>query len=83
MQQAIRSIHPGGYVGYVGVLHGVTLDGQELFFQHVQLHGGPAPVRQYLPELIELVWNRKIDPGKGLRPHAAARPGSGELPCHG
>ena len=64
MQQAIRSARPGGYVGYVGVPHGVTLDGQELFFEHVHLHGGPAPVRQYLPELIDLVWNRKIDPGK-------------------
>src|SRR4051794_30561165 len=64
MWQAIRSTRPGGYVGYVGVPHGVTLDGQELFFEHVHLHGGPAPVRQYLPELIDLVWNRKIDPGK-------------------
>jgi len=64
MQQAIRSARPGGYVGYVGVPHGVTLDGQELFFEHVHLHGGPAPVRQYLPELIALVWNGKIDPGK-------------------
>jgi threonine dehydrogenase-like Zn-dependent dehydrogenase len=64
MRQAIRSTRPGGYVGYVGVPHGVTLDGQELFFEHVHLHGGPAPVRQYLPELIGLVWNGKIDPGK-------------------
>jgi threonine dehydrogenase-like Zn-dependent dehydrogenase len=51
-------------VGYVGVPHGVALDGQELFYTHVHLHGGPAPVRQYLPELIELVWERKINPGK-------------------
>jgi threonine dehydrogenase-like Zn-dependent dehydrogenase len=64
MQQAIRSARPGGYVGYVGVPHGVTLDGQELFFEHVHLHGGPAPVRQYLPELIELVWNGTINPGR-------------------
>jgi hypothetical protein len=27
-------------------------------------HGGPAPVRRYLPELIDLIWNRRIDPGK-------------------
>ena len=64
MMQAIRSTRPGGSVGYVGVPHGVALDGQELFFAHVHLHGGPAPVRRYLPELIDLVWNRKIDPGK-------------------
>jgi len=49
MLQAIRSTRPGGHVGYVGVAHGVALDGQELFFSHVHLHGGPAPVRQYLP----------------------------------
>ena len=62
--QAIRSTRAGGHVGYVGVSHGVALDGQELFFSHVHLHGGPAPVRQYLPTLIELIWNRSIDPGK-------------------
>ncbi|RYV53037.1 IMP dehydrogenase [Pengzhenrongella frigida] len=64
MMQAIRSTRPGGSVGYVGVSHGVELPGQELFFSHVHLHGGPAPVRQYLPELIDLVWTRQIDPGK-------------------
>jgi threonine dehydrogenase-like Zn-dependent dehydrogenase len=64
MMQAIHAARPGGYVGYVGVPHGVTLDGQELFFEHVHLHGGPAPVRQYLPELIGLVCDGKIDPGK-------------------
>jgi threonine dehydrogenase-like Zn-dependent dehydrogenase len=64
MLQAIRSTRPGGYVGYVGVPHGVELDGEQLFFDHVHLHGGPAPVRRYLPKLIELVWKRKINPGK-------------------
>jgi len=64
MTQAIHSTRPGGTVGYVGVPHGVELKGEELFFEHVRLFGGPAPVRHYLPELIELVWNRKINPGK-------------------
>jgi threonine dehydrogenase-like Zn-dependent dehydrogenase len=64
MMQAIRATRPGGSVGYVGVPHGVELNGEELFYTHVHLHGGPAPVRRYLPELIELVWNRKINPGK-------------------
>jgi threonine dehydrogenase-like Zn-dependent dehydrogenase len=64
MMQAIRATRPGGHVGYVGVAHGVELPGEELFFSHVHLHGGPAPVRRFLPELIELIWNRKIDPGK-------------------
>ena len=64
MMQAISSARKGGYVGYVGVPHGVELDGENLFYAHVHLHGGPAPVRRYLPDLIKLVWNKKINPGK-------------------
>ena len=64
MMQAIRCARKGGYVSYVGVPHGVELNGEELFFSHVHLHGGPAPVRRYLPTLIDLVWNQKINPGK-------------------
>jgi threonine dehydrogenase-like Zn-dependent dehydrogenase len=64
MIQGINSTRPGGYIGYVGVPHGVSLDGEKLFFAHVHLHGGPAPVRRYLPKLIELVLDGKINPGK-------------------
>jgi threonine dehydrogenase-like Zn-dependent dehydrogenase len=64
MMQAIRATRPGGHVGYVGVAHGVALPGDELFFSHVHLHGGPAPVRRFLPQLVDLVWNREIDPGE-------------------
>ena len=64
MMQAIRSTRPGGHVGYVGVSHDVELLGLELFFSGVHLHGGPAPVRRFLPDLIDLIWNRTIDPGK-------------------
>ncbi len=64
MMQAIRSARPGGYVGYVGVAHEVELPGEEMFFSLVHLHGGPAPVRRFLPELVDLIWNREIDPGK-------------------
>jgi threonine dehydrogenase-like Zn-dependent dehydrogenase len=64
MLQAIGSTRPGGHVGYVGVAHDVELPGKELFYSHVHLHGGPAPVRRFLPELIDLIWNRQIDPGK-------------------
>jgi threonine dehydrogenase-like Zn-dependent dehydrogenase len=64
MMQAIGSTRPGGYMGYVGVPHGVQIEGQALFFAHVHLHGGPAPVRRHLPTLIDLIWKRKIDPGK-------------------
>jgi threonine dehydrogenase-like Zn-dependent dehydrogenase len=62
--QAIRSTRRGGYVGYVGVPHGVDLNGEELFYAHVHLHGGPAPVRRFLPELIDMVWKGRINPGK-------------------
>ena len=64
MLQAIRATRPGGHVGYVGVAHDVQLPGDELFFSHVHLHGGPAPVRRFLPELIDLIGDRQIDPGK-------------------
>jgi threonine dehydrogenase-like Zn-dependent dehydrogenase len=64
MMQAIRAVRPGGHVGFVGVPHGVEIPGAELFFSHVRLHGGPAPVRRFLPQLIDLIWNRTIDPGR-------------------
>jgi threonine dehydrogenase-like Zn-dependent dehydrogenase len=64
MMQAIRATRPGGHVGYVGVSHGVALPGLELFFAEVHLLGGPAPVRRYLPELIDLIWKEEIKPGR-------------------
>ncbi|MER6142436.1 zinc-dependent alcohol dehydrogenase family protein [Streptomyces sparsogenes] len=64
MRQALHSARPGGNVGFVGVPHDVAVDGQELFFSHVGLRGGPAPVRRYLPDLIERVLGGHIDPGK-------------------
>ncbi|MCX5215304.1 zinc-dependent alcohol dehydrogenase family protein [Kitasatospora sp. NBC_00240] len=64
MQQALHSARPGGSVGFVGVPHDVAIDGQELFFSHVGLRGGPAPVRRYLPDLIDRVLTGRIDPGK-------------------
>ncbi|HWV25561.1 MAG TPA: zinc-dependent alcohol dehydrogenase family protein [Thermomicrobiales bacterium] len=64
MMQAIHSTRPGGHVGYVGVSHGVELPGEDLFFAEVHLMGGPAPVRRFLPELIDRIWTRQINPGK-------------------
>ncbi|GAB3271084.1 zinc-dependent alcohol dehydrogenase family protein [Kineosporia babensis] len=64
MMQAVRSSRRGGHVGYVGVSHDVNLPGQEMFYSHVHLHGGPAPVRGYLPELLDLILSDKIDPGQ-------------------
>jgi threonine dehydrogenase-like Zn-dependent dehydrogenase len=64
MLQAIRAARPGGHVGFVGVGHGVSVPGMDLFWSLAHLHGGPAPVRRFLPQLIDLIWNRQIDPGK-------------------
>jgi threonine dehydrogenase-like Zn-dependent dehydrogenase len=64
MTQAISATRPGGHVGFVGVAHGVAIEGMDLFWSLAHLHGGPAPVRRFLPELIDLIWNRRINPGK-------------------
>jgi threonine dehydrogenase-like Zn-dependent dehydrogenase len=64
MLQALRSTRPGGLVGYVGVPHGVELPVREMFFDNVGLRGGPAPVRRFLPDLMERVWDRRIEPGR-------------------
>ncbi|MER6976420.1 zinc-dependent alcohol dehydrogenase family protein [Streptomyces carpinensis] len=64
MRQALHATRPGGNVGFVGVPHDVAVDGQELFFSHVGLRGGPAPVRGYLPDLIDRVLTGRINPGK-------------------
>lgn len=63
MMQAIHATRPGGHVGYVGVSHGVELDGLDLFFSTVSLLGGPAPARRFLPDLIDLIMTDRIDPG--------------------
>ncbi len=63
MHQAIRATRAGGHTGFVGVSHGVEIDGMELFGAGIHLHGGAAPVRRFLPELIQLIWDREIDPG--------------------
>ena len=62
--QAVRSTRPGGHVGYVGVSHDVTLPGAEMFFSHVHLHGGPAPVRRFLPDLMDRITRGEIQPGR-------------------
>lgn len=64
MNQALQSARPGAMIGYVGVPHGVNFEGQQLFFAQRGLMGGPAPVRRFLPHLIDLVLQRKINPGK-------------------
>jgi threonine dehydrogenase-like Zn-dependent dehydrogenase len=72
MMQAIRSTRPGGHVGFVAVLHDVELPDDELFFSQVHLHGGPAPVRRFLPQLVDLIGKTGDRPRQGLRPDVAA-----------
>src|SRR5688572_27936844 len=64
MMLAHRATRPGEHVGFVGFAHGFTVPGMDLFWSLVHLHGGPASVRRFLPELIDLIWTRQIDPGK-------------------
>jgi threonine dehydrogenase-like Zn-dependent dehydrogenase len=62
--QAIGATRPGGHLGFVGVNYEVAIPGPDLFFAGIHVHGGPAPVRRFLPQLIDLIGNRQIDPGK-------------------
>jgi threonine dehydrogenase-like Zn-dependent dehydrogenase len=64
MMQAVGATRPGGHVGFVGVLHDVEIAGDDIFMTHVHVHGGPAPVRRFLPDLIDRIWNRQINPGR-------------------
>lgn len=64
MSQAISCARPGGHIGFVGVPHGVQIAGQDLFFAQKNLMGGPAPVRRFLPYLMDLVLKREINPGR-------------------
>jgi threonine dehydrogenase-like Zn-dependent dehydrogenase len=60
---AFRVARAGSTVGFVGVPHGVQLPVGAMFGQNIGLAGGVAPVRKYLPELLELVTSGAIDPG--------------------
>jgi threonine dehydrogenase-like Zn-dependent dehydrogenase len=62
--QALTSARPGGMVGWVGVPHVTDIPQQHMFWRNVGLRGGPAPVRAYLPDLLERVWDARIEPGK-------------------
>ncbi|MBN9327333.1 MAG: zinc-binding dehydrogenase, partial [Cellulomonas sp.] len=64
VSQALASARPGAMVGWVGVPHITELPQNHMFWKNVGLRGGPAPVRAYLPELLQLVWERRIEPGK-------------------
>ncbi len=64
MRTAFDVARPGSTVGFVGVPHGVELPVRRMFQKNVGLAGGMAPVRRYLPDLLELVTSGRIEPGK-------------------
>jgi threonine dehydrogenase-like Zn-dependent dehydrogenase len=66
MATAIGVARPGSTVGYVGVPHGVELPVETMFFQNIGLRGGGAPVRTYIPELLDDVLEGRINPGRVL-----------------
>ena len=63
MRQAFAVARPGAMVGFVGVPHDVNLPVDRMFAKNVGLAGGVAPVRRYLPELLELVTSGAVNPG--------------------
>jgi threonine dehydrogenase-like Zn-dependent dehydrogenase len=63
MKQALRSARPGAMVGYVGVPHGVNLPINAMFGRNVGVAGGMAPVRKYLPDLLERTLSGAVDAG--------------------
>ncbi|MCW2754286.1 MAG: dehydrogenase [Marmoricola sp.] len=63
MRMAFSAARPGAMVGFVGVPHGVKLPVDRMFAKNVGLAGGVAPVRRYLPELLEMVTSGTVNPG--------------------
>src|SRR5215831_799890 len=60
---SVSMARPGGMVGVVGAFHG---SGQVLiermFFKNIGLHGGMAPARAYMPELLNEVLEGRLNP---------------------
>jgi threonine dehydrogenase-like Zn-dependent dehydrogenase len=74
MMQALHATRPGGHVGFVRVSHDVAVPGMDMFWSLAHLHGGPAPVRRFLPELIELIWNRRSTPERSSTSSSRSAP---------
>jgi threonine dehydrogenase-like Zn-dependent dehydrogenase len=65
MDQATRSVRPGGRVGYVGVPNGgAELPIRSLFYSNIGVRGGVAPVRNYIAELLPEVLDGRLNPGR-------------------
>lgn len=63
MKTAFEVARPGGMVGFVGAPHGVVVPVRAMFDKNVGLAGGMAPVRRYLPDLLDLVTSGAVNPG--------------------
>jgi threonine dehydrogenase-like Zn-dependent dehydrogenase len=65
MLTSMRIVRPGGAVGRVGVPHYDSVpEAANTFFQNVTVGGGPAPVRAYIEELLPLILDGEIAPGR-------------------
>lgn len=67
LETAAQIVRPGGSIGYVGVPHLEDPEFiNEMFYKNVSLEGGPAPVREYLEELMKDVLQGTLDPSPVL-----------------
>jgi alcohol dehydrogenase len=64
VQTALAIARPGSIVGYVGVPHDVEISVESIFYRNVGVHGGPAPARAYIPELLDDILKGRINPGR-------------------
>jgi threonine dehydrogenase-like Zn-dependent dehydrogenase len=64
MATAFAIARPGSMVGAVGVPHDTEVPINTVIFRNIGLRGGVAPVRRYLPELLDDVLAGGINPGR-------------------
>lgn len=84
MGQAVQATRPGGFVGVVGVPHGVAIAGSDLFSSQPGRHPGRPGASPALPAGAHQPRARRRDrPGQGLRPGPAPGPGGRGLPGDG
>jgi threonine dehydrogenase-like Zn-dependent dehydrogenase len=64
MATAFAVARPGSMIGFVGVPHGVDVPIDTMFGRNIGLRGGSAPVRRYIPELLDDVLEGRIHSGR-------------------
>jgi threonine dehydrogenase-like Zn-dependent dehydrogenase len=64
MATAFSIARPGSIVGAIGAPHGVEVPIDTVIFRNIGLRGGVAPVRRYIPELLDDVLEGRINPGR-------------------